>query len=211
MNFLLFTLIFNKVTCFSHFIKPRLHKYTILKNSLYEIYPINTIIYYKLNETQKMNIQNEFNNERFSMNNDNIYISLHDVKQSDRKITRFQIFLYVHDKTNNLNGQYILESKDYQIFNRNNLVCSFYESNPKYFCSLSYYQYNLDYMNFNSEFFFDFIYKNDAEPYLKNVGVNNKISYIPYYLYTSEFKYKDMTWEKSDKVIYYKESFYYIQ
>ena len=39
------------------------------------------------------------------------------------------IFLYVYDKLNKLNGQYILESKNYTKFNNDCIIFSFYELN----------------------------------------------------------------------------------
>jgi hypothetical protein len=209
MKFILISLIITKISGFTTLLKPVLQKpINTLKYSLYEVGPINTIIYYNLDGNQKTNIKNEIDENRFTMNSDQIYISLHDVKESNEVITKLEIFLYVHDKLNNMNGQYILQSKNYKKFDKS-IICSFYESNPTFFCNLSYYQYNLDNVNFNTDLLFDFIYQNSTNTFLINIGTSNKVSYIPTYLYTSEFKYKKMHWKKSDKVIYYKTSFYY--
>jgi hypothetical protein len=207
MFFLIQLIFFINVNCFT-LIKPSLQIRNIIRYGLYEVSPINTIIYYDLDKTQKINIQNNINDDRFIINNDLIYVSLHNINESGNIITRFIIFLYVHDKLNNLYGQYILESKDYKKFDNYNF-CSYYELNSIFYCNFSYHKYYLDNINYNTDISFDFIYKNETNTYLRNVGTSNKISYIPTYLYTSELRYKNMSWKKSNKIIYYESSFYY--
>lgn len=216
MKYILLSLFFTGSKCLTTFTKASINKPSIYKYSQYEVGPINTILYYNLDELQQINIQNEINIEsdnRFNINNPQIYVSLHDFKvDHDNVITKFEIFVCVYDKINNLNGQYILESKNYTKSDDKSIIRSFFESNSKYFCSLSYYPYNLDDVNFNIDISFDFIYhkQDDNDLYLRNIGnCINKISYIPIYQYTSEFKYKNMFWKKSNKIIYFKKSFYY--
>lgn len=214
----IFTLffLFLKVKSFL-IIKPKILNKQILysRTSLYEIKPLNTIIFYNLCLDHKNDIQNEINiktNNRFEIKNNNIYISLYDCIEDNKTMLVCQIFVYVHDHQNKLDGQYILESKEYKYSDIKSLICSFYESNPIFRCSFSYYQYNLDNFNYDNYLSFDFIYKiiNGEQIYLKNIGNgNNEQSYIPVYEYCSEFKYKNIFWEKSNKIIYYKNSFYY--
>ena len=214
MKYILLSLFFTGSKSLTTLTKASINKPP--KYNLYEVGPINTILYYNLDEQQQFNIQNEINIEsdnRFNINNPQIYVSLHDLKiDHDNIITKFEIFLYVYDKINNLNGQYILESKNYTKFDDKSIIRSFFESNSKYFCSLSYYPYILDDINFNIDISFDFIYykQDNNELYLRNIGNSiNKISYIPIYQYASELKYKNMFWKKSNKIIYFKKSFYY--
>ena len=118
MKFFILFLLFFKVNSFLMRSEPIfLNKYKIEPlSNLYEIKPHNTIIYYDLSYDHKINIQNDINektNDRFEIKNDNIYLSLHDYVEDDKVMSVCQIFVYVHDNKNNLDGQYILESKNY--------------------------------------------------------------------------------------------------
>ena len=215
MNMILLFLLFSKVYALT-LIKPTIiNKQPITYNSdLYEVKPHHTVLSYNLNIDHKIDIQNEINqktNKRFMINDDNIYITLHDCIYEETLCMKFQVFVYVHDYKNQLNGQYILESKEYKIVNNKNIICSFYDNNLSFYSSFSYYQYNIDQYNYNNSLSFDFIYNNldDKELYLKNIGIGTKQSYTPNYNYISEFKYKNRFWKKSDKIFYYKQSFYY--
>ena len=183
-------------------------------NNLYQIKPYNTIIYYELNNEKKIEIQNEINkiiNNKYIINTNNIYISLYDYSDeyNHQNNCKCQIFVYVHDIQNNLDGQYILKTKEYNKINTESLINSFYENNKEFYISFSYYKNYLDNVNYINDIKFDFIYEKE-QPYLLNIAnMCDKISYTPSYTYTSELKYKNIVWNKSNKIIYYKNSFYY--
>jgi hypothetical protein len=214
MKLLLLSILYFQVKGFlnNHNYKPLIKPiYNSFSDINYVIH--NSIIfYYELNDVKKIEIQNEINkntNNRFNININNIYVSLYDYSDNylDEKKSKCQIFVSVYDHLNNLNGHYILETKEYKKCNEQNLIYSFYENNEKFYTSFSCYQYYSDSVNYINDLNFDFIYDNNI--YYKNIGNYKKISYTPNYIYSSELKYKNIHWKKSNKVIYYKINFYY--
>ena len=214
MKFIILSILYLQVNSFINkykyrpFIKP--HYNTL--SDFYYIEPFNTIICYELDHTKVMEIQNEINektNNRFIINNDNIYISLYDYSDDIGKSkSKCQIFIYVYDNINKLHGQYILETKEYNKNNNNkSVIFSFYESNQQFFTSFSYYQHNYDNVYYSNNLIFNFIYYNNK--YFKNINSYDKISYTPSYIYCSELRYKDMYWKESNRIIYYKSNFIY--
>jgi hypothetical protein len=181
--------------------------------NLYQIKPFSTIIYYNVDNFKIMEIQDDINkktNNRFTIKTNNIYVSLYEYSEDylEENKSKCQLFVYVYDNLNNLDGQYILESTDY---NKNNndksLITSFYEHNQDFCTSFSYYKDNLDNINYEDELKFNFIYENNR--YLRNLGIFDKTSYIPRYIYSSELKFKDTHLKKSNKIIYYRNKFYF--
>jgi len=182
-------------------------------NNLYQVKPYKTIIYYDLNNDKKIEIQDEINkktNNKYIINTNNIYVSLYNYCDDcgNENKSKCQIFVYVHDIVNNLNGQYILETKEYEQINDQTLI-TFYENNKIFYTSFSYYKYHLDNVNYLNDIKFDFIYENN-QPYLRNINsLCDKINYTPSNIYSSELKYKGVVWKKSNKIIYYRTSFFY--
>ena len=217
MKYLLFSTLYLNVTGFITFNKRPLFIKPMFNSieNFYHIKSSSTIISYNLEKDKKMMFQDEINektNNRFNILNDSIYVSLHDYStdiNNEIQKSKCQLFLYVHDNLYNLDGHYILETKDYKNMNDEKcIIFSFYENNSIFYTSISYYQYSLDFINYVNDLTFDFIYEHD-QPYLKNIANNTKISYSPSYLYCSELKYKGVHWKKSNKVVYYKNNFYY--
>lgn len=212
MKIFIFSILYLQVNSFinSYKYKP-LIKPIYTSSDFYHIDSLNTIICYDLNCIKIMEIQDEINkktNNRFTINKNNIYISLYDYYHNYlEEKSKCHIFVYVHDNLNNLDGQYILETKEYEKNNNKNLIYSFYESNKHFHTSFSCYHYNLDNINHSNDLTFNFIYDNNK--YLKNINMCDKISYIPTYIYSSELVYKNIFWEKSNKVIYYRNKFIY--
>ena len=190
-------------------IKPQ---YNSISN-FYCIEPFNTIITYDIDHLKIMEIQNEINektNNRFIIKKNNIYISIYDYSDNNHKEhkSKCQIFVYVYDSLNNIYGQYILETKQYNNNNNNkSIIFSFYESNQQFYTSFSCYQYNYDNINYTNDLIFNFIYDNNK--YFKNTNIYDKISYFPSYIYSSELRYKNTLWKKSNQVFYYKNNFIY--
>ena len=177
----------------------------------YHIQPNSIITSFNINKENKTEIQNEINkktNNKFIIYTNNIYVSLHDyTKDNSTKITStFQIFVYVHDILNNLKGQYILESKDYIKKESNSSICSYYDQTINYQINFGCCQFKYDQMDYNSNYVVEFMYDNGK--YYKNMNTYNyKVNYTPQFIYSSIFKYKDMYWEKSNNIIYYRVPF----
>jgi len=210
---LLFFILCSQVNSFLLPRKQNFFKKNIINASpeYYHIQPNNIIITFNLSMEDKTNIQydiNEKTNNKFIIHTDNIYVSLHDyTKDNLIKITStFQIFVIVHDILNDLKGNYILESKDYIKKDSKTRICSFYDCTKTYKINFICCNFNNDNMNYHINHDFKFIYDNGN--YYKIIDTyNQKLNFTPQFIYSSIFKYKDMYWEKSNNVIYYREQF----
>jgi hypothetical protein len=213
MKLLLLSILYFQVHGFlnNYKYKPLIKPIYSSSSDQYYVKHNSIIFYYELIDIKKIEIQNEINKNtknRFNINANNIYMSLYDYSNNnlDENKSKCQIFVSVHDQLNNLDGHYILETKEYNKCKKS-LVYSFYENNEKFYISFSCFQSYSDNVNYMNDLKFDFMYDNNT--YYKNIGNYDKISYTPSYIYCSELKYKNMYWKKSSKVIYYRYNIYY--
>ena len=187
------------------------------------IQPLKTIALFKLNEEQVEQISTMIDN-RFKLEpiyldlNVSHYLGITVYKYNTTMNKDFtytcKLFVNVINIDTKLCGQYILESIDYKkglFIDQHSIICSFYGSNPNYYCYLSYLQDPLDISYYNNYNYYNYIIDNDISYInLDNDTQFNNIARFPEYTYISQLKYKNMYWSKADIILYYKNSYDYI-